>query len=171
MRPEDAVCGWARCTRSSVHDVAPLCMHHLIKAWSIVQNFETEIPGHIRPIELDLKQPAVRNKAAKQLSYRPIRLLPGTHVYYLRLRHGDIKTGYSTDVIRRIASLRLDEDALLAVEPGDQQLEHLRHRQFAALRIGRREDFTAGSDLLSHIAMLCEHFGQPADLIELVPTG
>lgn len=79
------------------------------------------------------------------------------YVYYVRI--GDrIKIGTSGNIKSRIASLMPDE--VLATEPGGREIETLRHRQFAALRV-RGERFQPGPELLSHIAMIREHFGEP----------
>lgn len=63
---------------------------------------------------------------------------------------------------RRQRRCAVDEAALLASEPGDVQLERVRHAQFAHLRVtARGERFAPEPDLLSHIAMLRQHFGAP----------
>jgi hypothetical protein len=54
-------------------------------------------------------------------------------------------------------------DAVLAIEPGDPELERLRHTQFASLRdrnVGR-EHFTPGPDLISLIRELRKEQGVP----------
>lgn len=83
--------------------------------------------------------------------------LPLTHdpvVYYLELHNGNIKIGYTTDLRSRLAALRYSGDNLLATEPGGRPVELLRHGQFDALRVGRREEFRPGDTLLAHIAKL-----------------
>lgn len=78
-------------------------------------------------------------------------------VYYVRLRDL-IKIGTTVNMTARSGDLLWDE--VLATEPGDRELEQMRHRQFHHLRV-RGERFTAGPDLMSHIAMIREHFGEP----------
>lgn len=78
-------------------------------------------------------------------------------VYYVRIRD-TIKIGTTVNTASRIP--RLGADEVLALEPGGEDLERLRHRQFAHLRI-RGERFRAEPDLLSHIEMLVKHFGKP----------
>jgi hypothetical protein len=88
-------------------------------------------------------------------------------VYYVRIRD-TIKIGYTVNMQARFAGLMVDE--LLATEPGGEDLEGMRHRQFAALRI-RGERFQPGPDLMSHITMLREHYGEPVMTGYLTENG
>jgi hypothetical protein len=76
------------------------------------------------------------------------------YVYYVRI--GDvIKIGTTGAFKQRMNTLMPDE--ILAVEPGGLQLERLRHREFAHLRV-RGERFSPGDDLMAHIASVrAEH--------------
>lgn len=78
-------------------------------------------------------------------------------VYYVRIRD-TIKIGYTVNMKARFSNLLIDE--VLATEPGGEELERVRHRQFAALRI-RGERFRPEPELMSHIAMIRDHFGEP----------
>lgn len=78
-------------------------------------------------------------------------------VYYVRIRD-TIKIGTTVNLRSRLYSLVPDE--LLAIEPGGVRLERMRHQQFAAYRI-RGERFHPSEELMSHIAMLREHYGEP----------
>jgi hypothetical protein len=78
-------------------------------------------------------------------------------VYYVRIRDL-IKIGTTTNMKDRMNKLLADE--VLATEPGGEELERMRHKQFAHLKV-RGERFDPGPDLLSHIAMIREHFGEP----------
>ena len=69
-----------------------------------------------------------------------------------------IKIGTTTNMMIRMSKLMIDE--ILATEPGSADLEKARHKQFAHLHV-RGERFAMGEDLLSHIAMIREHFGPP----------
>jgi len=80
-------------------------------------------------------------------------------VYYLRFADR-IKIGTSTRYLARMRELPKDE--LLVTEPGGDDLERARHRQFAALRI-RGEWFRAEAPLLAHIVRL------RADLAPAIP--
>lgn len=78
-------------------------------------------------------------------------------VYYVRIRDL-IKIGTTTNMKARMLDLLIDE--VLATEPGGEDLETMRHEQFRHLKV-RGERFTPAPDLLSHIAMIREHFGEP----------
>ena len=81
-------------------------------------------------------------------------------VYYIRIGH-NIKIGWTTDLKLRMISLMPDE--ILATEPGPQELERARHQQFAHLRVPPgRERFKPDPELMDHIQMLREHYGQPS---------
>jgi hypothetical protein len=83
-----------------------------------------------------------------------------SQVYYVRL--GDhVKIGYSINLRQRLNALRVDADALLATEPGDQKLERQRHLQFADERVGRRENFNPSRRLLEHIEAVKAEHGPP----------
>ncbi|UTN93588.1 hypothetical protein SEA_OREGANO_75 [Gordonia phage Oregano] len=68
-------------------------------------------------------------------------------VYYLMVGPATVKIGTSTDLIRRIATLRTDMQYIVAVE-------RQRHREFRTERITRREDFRLTERLRSHIEHL-----------------
>jgi hypothetical protein len=69
-----------------------------------------------------------------------------------------IKIGTTTNLKRRLVFLLPDE--ILAIEPGDRELERKRHKQFIHLRV-RGERFRPGQDLLDHIAAVVEANGPP----------
>ncbi|MEU0236760.1 hypothetical protein ABZ234_03650 [Nocardiopsis sp. NPDC006198] len=89
-------------------------------------------------------------------------------VYYVRLRPGCIKIGYSADVRGRIHTFRVwDEDELLAVEPGGRAMERERHLQFGHIR--QRfdlEEFDEAPDLMEHIAAVRAGHGNPWQAID-----
>lgn len=81
-------------------------------------------------------------------------------VYYI-LRGPLIKIGTTTRPRQRFDALM--PDAILAIEPGDKELEGIRHTQFEPLRdrnVGR-EYFTPGPELIAHIRELREEQGVP----------
>lgn len=81
-------------------------------------------------------------------------------VYYI-LRGPLIKIGTTTRPRKRFDALM--PDAVLATEPGDQELERARHAQFGPLReqgVGR-EYFTPGPPLISLIRELRDAHGVP----------
>jgi hypothetical protein len=145
-------CGWGDCSHSADWDT-PLCVKHLIRAWAVVKE-NREAVGLTAP-----GSSQVHRKARTGLE---------SVVYYVRLKHGPIKIGYTTSVSGRVRGLRLTMPNVLAVEPDGRAKEKFRHEQFAALRIGTPEDFTDGPDLLALIAELRAHFGNPADVARLL---
>jgi hypothetical protein len=81
-------------------------------------------------------------------------------VYYVRI-HNYIKIGYTTNVRARMSQLRADVSDVLATEPGGKDLELSRHKQFADLRIGARENFKADKRLMAHIEAVKDFHGEP----------
>lgn len=83
---------------------------------------------------------------------------PAGIVYYLRF--GDrIKIGTTTNLRNRLQSLPHDE--VLVTEPGDRDLEQMRHAQFGHARVSKRgEWFHMHPDLMSHIDMLTKHYSE-----------
>lgn len=75
-------------------------------------------------------------------------------VYYLTLSPTTVKIGTSKNLLLRLKGLRTDLQYVLAVEPGGHELEAQRHRQFAAERLSRREDFRVSELLQQHINWL-----------------
>lgn len=82
-------------------------------------------------------------------------------VYYVRLTGDRIKIGTTTNMVRRMTSLRVRVADVLATEPGGYDVEAARHRQFGHLRHGRLEHFDVDAGLLAHIAAVLEVNGPP----------
>lgn len=80
-------------------------------------------------------------------------------VYYLRVGER-IKIGYSADVKRRMQKYPPGSE-LLAVEPGDLELETQRHRQFAGSLLDGREWFRPTPDVLELVAEIVDAHGEP----------
>ncbi len=80
-------------------------------------------------------------------------------VYYVRWRDR-VKIGTSANPRARLAQLRFDE--LLAFERGDRMLEHHRHEQFAAHRLGG-EWFELAAPIALHVALLADGVCDPWD--------
>jgi hypothetical protein len=80
-------------------------------------------------------------------------------VYYVR-DGGLVKIGTTRDLANRMRKLRLPLTCLLALEPGDIELERLRHAEFSAVRATRdeapnaREWYIPAPELLDHINVL-----------------
>lgn len=88
-------------------------------------------------------------------------------VYYVRCGHL-VKIGFTANLAQRFTTIRPNE--LLALEPGGQETETQRHRQFRGLRASG-EYFHPGSKLQSHIVGLRNTYGPPAWTQSLVPDG
>ena len=107
-----------------------------------------EVPSgdEIRAMALALQhkreQRALASRARQEAGY-PV-------VYYFRVGNR-IKIGWTRNLERRIETLMPEE--VLAIEPGPQQLETRRHRQFAGYRIVR-EWFVDCPAIREHIASL-----------------
>ena len=137
----------------------PICEKHASAIYRrISQNVEAKIDAARRPLswvdknQVDLDDHMDRRRAAT---------VAQSVVYYLRESSGAIKIGFTTNMEARLLALRINRDAMLATEPGGRELERMRHRQFKHLRLGRWERFQPEADLLSHVAMIREHFGEP----------
>jgi len=79
-------------------------------------------------------------------------------VYYVQ-RGRFIKIGTTTNLDERMNALR--PDRILAIEPGGQAVENMRHNQFASWRADG-EHFTPNEKLADHIADLVSQHGEPA---------
>ncbi|MEW2415307.1 hypothetical protein AB0953_16550 [Streptomyces sp. NPDC046866] len=88
-------------------------------------------------------------------------------VYYVRCGHL-IKIGTTINLASRFISIRPNE--VLALEPGGQELETARHREFRALRASG-EYFHPGPALQEHILALRAEHGPPNWAGSLVPDG
>ncbi|GAB2718229.1 GIY-YIG nuclease family protein [Streptomyces bullii] len=91
----------------------------------------------------------------------------GWKVYYVRCGNL-IKIGYTANLAQRFTTIRPNE--VLALEPGGQEVETRRHRQFAQLRASG-EYFHPGPALQSHIVGLRSTHGSPVWTSSLVPDG
>ena len=79
-------------------------------------------------------------------------------VYYLRFEDR-IKIGTTANPRQRLS--RLWHDEVLAFEKGDRLVEHRRHQEFAASRLGRSEWFAASQDLEEHVRDLAAGVEDP----------
>jgi hypothetical protein len=80
-------------------------------------------------------------------------------VYYLMVGER-LKIGYSVDVKQRMRAYPPGSE-LLAVEPGDRELETQRHRQFAGSRTDGREWFRPTPDILELVEEIVNTYGEP----------
>lgn len=101
---------------------------------------------------------------AQQLAQQARRQLQtdenGSVVYYAR--KGDlIKIGYTRDFIQRMRTLKVDE--VLATEPGGQELEFKRLKQFYWDVAIEREWLHPSPTLMAHIAEVVDRYGIPPE--------
>lgn len=102
---------------------------------------------------------AERRKEVARLAEAAKRERRPSVVYYIRLSDR-IKIGFTTNLPGRM--LVLPHDEVLAIEPGDFQLEQARHKQFREFRVVKqREWFHAVPPLLAHIEALRAEHGIP----------
>jgi hypothetical protein len=85
-------------------------------------------------------------------------------VYYAELRPGIVKIGTTLNLATRMSTLHVPTASVVAAEPGTYDVEKARHRQFAHLRIGQREDFRVDDGLRAHVEALAVEYGNPFDL-------
>lgn len=92
---------------------------------------------------------------------------PASYVYYLMVGPATVKIGRTVKLRQRINNLRTDLQYVVAIEHGGAALERERHLEFAAERIGRRENFRLSDRLKNHIESLQP---QRDELIELATS-
>jgi len=78
-------------------------------------------------------------------------------VYYVQFGER-VKIGTTANFPSRMRDV--PHDAVLALEPGNHALEHLRHLEYAELRVNG-EWFTMGERLLAHIRQVVAIHGDP----------
>lgn len=129
-----------------------LCVHHLAEAVSMVKD----------ALSVPISTPESNARYARRVAARQQTMLDQSVVYYVRIGKV-IKIGTTINLKQRLGDFRLDasDGELLATEPGNRVLEQRRHKQFAHLRIGRREHFQETQELREHIERILEEHGQP----------
>lgn len=155
-----AICCWPDCRSESEPDL-PLCEAHYCevglhfidrntiggRTFGVVERrFQRERHEKLLAKQIELGRQATAKRA--EIAERSV-------VYYVRTGRY-VKIGYTSDLKRRLHSLRLDPTAVMATEPGGRALEAQRHAEFAEERIGRREDFAPSLRLQEHIRELQE---------------
>lgn len=116
-------------------------------------NSSYDISGEVRR-----RDKSYRNEVKQQAADTFRGEKPG-FVYYLRVGER-VKIGYSVDVKRRMRSYPPGSQ-LLAVEPGDRDLETQRHRQFAGSLLDGREWFRPTPDIDELVTEIVATYGEP----------
>ncbi|MCT2177433.1 hypothetical protein M3F63_07090 [Brachybacterium muris] len=132
----------AFCDAPSMEDAPfPICERHLIQIARFALSLGKDVlAGKADTVESMWQRHVKRRKQAQSV------------VYYLDIGDGYVKIGYTTNLRKRMQSMYLTPDKLMAVELGGAAKEHERHVQFAHLREGRSERFRLDDDLRAHIA-------------------
>lgn len=147
------------CDHPSLPDAPfPICLNH---ASLLMGYLEARIQATVDTPDLLSRLVSYQFDAVQERGQRQ-RAVRGAVVYYLAV--GDlIKIGMTRDLAARLKSYPPDAK-LLAVEPGDEQVERNRHVRFAGFLSDRREWFRPGEALMAHIVSLGTPSSvQPAD--------
>lgn len=176
--PNVTGCAWPDCEdrqvgrRMSIQGVeiegariGVLCMKHagdVALAWledgARAAKLHQFLTRELQPVDNRATDRTRRDKEQAEVIARQRGDSPG-FVYYVRV--GDrVKIGFSVDVKKRMRSYP-PRSELLAVEPGDFDLERQRHRQFEGSRTDGREWFSPAQDILDHCEDLVRKHGAP----------
>lgn len=141
-RYDGPTCSWHNCRAPQFADT-PVCLAHAM----LIGNRVFAALKTCDPATSDYKRPE-----------------PLSFVYYLMVGPTTVKIGTTTNLPQRLISMRTDAQYVVALERGHFPLERQRHKEFAAERIGRREDFVLSDALKAHIDALIP---QRDELIEV----
>lgn len=164
-RPEWTPCCWPGCEKLAEGGGPPLCERHYIQIglrflrehgarYAEIMR-QTVTADHVHAEMRRINRDALAHRARRRAAYDE-----RSQVYYIRI-HDHVKIGYTVNLRQRLIQLRVDDDAVLATEPGGRELERQRHREFAAERVSRREDFNPSRRLLAHIESVKQEHGDP----------
>lgn len=133
---EPQACTWAYCQQPQFAGL-PVCIGHGLTIARHLQDClifaPSDHPDYVEPVAPLERQP---------------------FVYYLMIGPDTVKIGTTVDLRGRLNGLRTDQQYVVAIEHGGRELERQRHLQFAATRIGRRENFRLSDELRRHIESL-----------------
>ena len=122
--------------RNRRYRASPMCQHHLFEMIRDAIYDDMMPPDALASLRSDMvpallaglrqsaeldDQAIAESVAARQ--HEPV-------VYYVALTRSRIKIGTTRNLPARLAAMRSGMEDLLAVEPGDRDVEKLRHRQF-----------------------------------------
>lgn len=173
--PGVTACAWPDCSERMVEPlrsgpierrIGILCWTHADAVTDAVLQQRALVAAHAHHdinAEYDEMRRREQEKARQRQEQEAItRKQLGGHlgfVYYLEVGER-IKVGFSADLKRRMRQYP-PGSRLLAIEPGDYDVELRRHRQFVGSKTEGREWFRPTSDLLEHIATLVAQHGEP----------
>ena len=133
-----------------------LCTQHLREAWSYCQaklDMASDAQWYSARQSVVDTVPRLRDQRIVD------RVRKARSVVYYALAGNYIKIGTTIHLDQRMKDLGAN---LIAVEPGDAEMERDRHRQFRTLLASGREYFFPGHELIAHVAALVERYTQPA---------
>jgi hypothetical protein len=125
-----------------------VCRKHALEIAAYINEIVRDIQrGWITPTDDDwpVPEPLIKGVPAPH---------PPSYVYYLMLGPTTVKIGTTYRLAERIRSLRTDLQYVVAIERGGRDVEKIRHKQFAAERKGKREDFRLSDALKAHIGAM-----------------
>lgn len=159
-RWSDAAEGWRPSGEALVEmvDTADPAFMHIAAALQEFKDAGVELDQASVAVAIQLGR---RRREAAELIPRNPRIASNQSqpiVYYVR-RGSLVKIGTTASPRKRFAELIPDE--ILAVEPGERDLEQQRHAEFGALRLAQSEYFHAAPALLDYARKLRDLHGAP----------
>lgn len=154
-----AHCRWPGCRAEPVEKQIPLCDRHFQYIGERFVDERTAFgSAYIQSLRPSLEARKEEHRLREER--RAQALEAQSVVYYIRI--GDhVKIGFTSNLRERLKALRVYTDNLLATEPGGRAVEAQRHQEFAAERVGRRENFNPSRRLLAHIEQVRNEHGAP----------
>lgn len=146
------------------YDYATICMTCQVKVMENLEKsvFMPELSEAMRVKARKLWEEK-RSQTVAELPMRRVTPDMEGMVYYLRI-NGQVKIGYTKDLKKRSRAYP-PGSLLLAVEPGNPDLERSRHKQFFRDLAKGREWFYESDALVAHVAALVAEFGRPEALM------
>ena len=160
-------CIWPRCVRAhGIHPGARMCSEHAEMIAEIVNRHRRAIVAiQNERVRKRLEDPDVqklRQAVDGRPRVKPKRDVIGPVVYYIKYAEL-VKIGSARDLEARLASYNPGGE-LLAVEPGDRDLERKRHSELAVHRIYGNEWYAATPPVLHHVKLVRSKHGEPPDV-------
>lgn len=156
-------CRWVGCHAECVDEIEMCWYHYSIIGQTFIEHrsiFGSKFRTADQEATRERERAERQHRRANGLLTRQEKLQAQSVVYYVRI-HDHVKIGFTVNLRQRLSGLRVDDDALLATEPGGRPEEAARHKQFAAERVGKRENFNPSRRLLSHIEAIRAEHGDP----------
>lgn len=156
-------CRWRGCEASCVDEVE-MCWYHFRLVGQKFFDHHTIFGAKALEQSRERREVEIANRPDPEVA-RNAWWRERSVVYYVRV-NDYVKIGYTIHLRERVNSLRINQDAVLAVEPGWRETEAQRHAQFADERQGRRENFNPSRRLMAHIDVVRSKHGEPWEFTE-----